>query len=156
MPGFFRSAGTVIAGLVVGALVVASVEAVSSRVYPLPPGVDPTSMTALKAHMAQLPLGAFLFVLAAWAAGSFLGSWLATRLGSGRHAAHGAIVGAMLLLAGVANMLMLPHPTWFWAAALVVFSFCTYLGTKAGARGPSGSKSPLLRRDNDGVQPTAG
>jgi len=81
--------------------------------------------------MARVPLGALLFVLAAWAGGSFPGSWLATRLGPGRHAAHGAIVGAILLAAGVANMLLLPHPAWFWAAALVVFSLCTYLGTKA-------------------------
>lgn len=132
MGHMLRSIGAIIVGLAVGVVVVTGVEALSSTFYPLPPGVDPTDPEALKPYLAQFPLGAFLFVLAAWGLGSFLGAWLATRLGPGRHRAHGLSVGVLLLAAGVANMLMLPHPVWFWVAALVIFVLCPYLGAKLG------------------------
>jgi hypothetical protein len=133
MGRFLRNLGGVIAGLVVGVLVIAVVEFASSKVYPLPAGIDPSDMKAFRLYMAQLLLGAFLFVLAAWGAGTFLGSWTATRIVAPRGPAGGAIVGAVLLAAGVANMLMLPHPGWFWVAAIVVLVSCTFLGTRMAA-----------------------
>ncbi|MGH9371321.1 MAG: hypothetical protein ACRD15_07315, partial [Vicinamibacterales bacterium] len=69
-----------------------------------------TDPTAIRAHVAQLPLGAFLFVLGAWSLGSFLGAWLAARLAPRKQLAHGLIVGAPFLAASVANLVMLPHP----------------------------------------------
>ncbi len=144
MAHFLRSAAAVIAGLVVAFFVVAGLEAVSSRVYSQSPGVDVGNTDAIKAYMAQLPLGAFLFVLAAWAAAGFLGSWLATRLGPERRRAHGVVVGAILLAACIGNMLLLPHPAWFWAAALVIVLSCIYLGVKAGGPPSSRDQKPAL------------
>jgi len=132
MRSFLRDLGCVIGGAVAGVIVIAVVETVSSMIYPLPSGFDPGDMEALKAHAAQLPLGAFLLVLAGWGGGNLLGSWLATRVAPARHSHPGVIVGVILLAAGIANMLMLPHPAWFWVAALVMFPVCTYFGTRLG------------------------
>jgi hypothetical protein len=131
-----RRAGSVIAGLLLGVVVVASVETVSSIVYPLPPGIDPRNMDALRAYMPTVPAGALYIVLSGWALGTFIGSWLATRLGAERHLADGLIVGAILLAGSVANMMTLPHPTWFWIAALIVVPIAAYAGAKIGTMAP--------------------
>ena len=58
-------------------------------------------------------------------------------LGPGRHPAHGNVVGSILLLAAVANMLMLPYPVWFWVLNLVIFTAADLLGAKWGQARPS-------------------
>jgi len=85
--------------------------------------------------MSQLPLGAFLFILAAFGLGTFLGSWIATRLGPGRRVVHGYVVAGLVLAAAVANMIMLPHPVWFWAAAGAVIVVAGHWGGRLAASG---------------------
>jgi MFS family permease len=128
-----RSILAVLAGVIVGGVLIAAVEAVSSVVYPLPPGVDHHDYESLRQHVEQLPLGAFLFVLAAWAIGTFAGAWVAASLATRARFVHGLVVGAFFLLAGVLNMLMIPHPAWMWAGALLVFVVCSYLGARLAA-----------------------
>ena len=127
-----RSVGAAIVGLIPAMFFIVGVEGVSSILYPLPPGVDPADLDACKAHVAQLPAGAFLIAVTGWGLGTLLSSWLATRVGPGRHPAHGIVVGSILLVAAVANMLMLPYPIWFWVSNLVVLPACFYVGAKLG------------------------
>src|SRR5262245_53450421 len=133
MRGTLRNVGSIIAGLIAGVIVISCVETVCSAIYPPPAGLDYTDSESVKAFAAQLPLGAFLFVLAAWGAGCLIGSWLATRLSTSRLAGPGVIVGVLLLVAGVSTMLTLPHPGWFWVAAFLVCMLATYAGTRLGA-----------------------
>jgi hypothetical protein len=125
-----RSILAVLAGSIVAGVLIAAVEAVSSSVYPLPPGVDHHDYESLRQYVEQLPLGAFLLVLVAWAIGTFAGAWVAARLATRARFAHGLVVGALFLLAGVLNMLMIPHPAWMWAGAVLVFVVCSYLGAR--------------------------
>src|SRR4030095_15186009 len=101
----FRSFGAVLAGLVIGAILIGGVEALCSYLYPLPPGVRSTDMDSLRSFIASLPQGAFVLVLVGWAVGSFAGSFVATRLARGRRAAHGLLVGILFLVMVVWNML---------------------------------------------------
>ena len=78
--------------------------------------------------MQDIPAGALWFVLLAWALGSFAGGWLATLLAKHRSRMHALIVGGVLLLAGVVNMLMLPHPTWFRIVGVLLFLPAACLG----------------------------
>jgi hypothetical protein len=64
--------------------------------------------------------------------GTFLTSWLATRLGTGRHPAHGIAVGSFLFLAAVMNMFMLPYPIWFWGLNLILLPSSIALGVRFG------------------------
>jgi hypothetical protein len=132
-----RSVGAVIAGLVVAMFFIVGVEVVWAVVYPPAPGVDLGNVEACKAHIAQLPADAFVIAVAGWGLTVLAGSWVATRLGTGRHPAHGIVVGSILLAAAVANMLMLPYPIWFWVLNLVAFPAATYLGAKWGRARPS-------------------
>lgn len=103
-----------IAGMVAASLVVLVIEMLSSTLYPVPRG----DAAAMREAIATLPAGAFAFVLAAWTAGAFLGVWLATRIA--RSAVAGLIVALLFLGACAANLVALPHPSWFWAAAIIL------------------------------------
>ena len=86
------------------------VEAFSSAVHPFPPDVDPSDYEACKAHVARCPAWVLAAAVLAWGLTTFASAWLATRLGPGRHRAHGVVVGLVLLALVVMNMSMLPYP----------------------------------------------
>lgn len=132
-----RSVLAVIAGLVAAMIFVVGTEAVWAVVYPPDPGVDMYDIEACKAHIAKLPADAYVIAAAGWGLAVFAGSWVATRLGPGRNPAHGNVVGSILLIAAVANMLMLPYPSWFWGLNLVTFTAADLLGAKLGRARPS-------------------
>jgi hypothetical protein len=132
-----RSVGAVLVGLVAAMFFIVGVEGVSSIFHPFPPGVDPTDYEVCKAHVARYPAWILLLVVLAWGLTTFLSAWLATRLGSGRHRAHGIVVGTILLTLVVINMSMLPYPIWFWASNLVVFPLGFYWGAKLGGPRPT-------------------
>lgn len=132
-----RSVGSVIAGLVVALMLVIGVEGLSSILHPFPPGIDPTDMEACKAHVARYPAGVLaLLGVGLWGMTVFVSSWVATRLGTGRHLAHGLVVGAILLAAAVFNMAMLPYPSWFWIN-LIVFPMAFFWGAKLAQGRPT-------------------
>ena len=133
-----RSVLAILAGTIVAGLLISAVEAVSSMLFPLPPGLDLHDYEAMRQHIDTLPVGAFLFVLAAWAIGSFGGSWVATRLAGRAKLVHGLIVGGLFLLAGVMNLLMIPHPAWMWAGGILTLVAPSYFGARlAASRAPN-------------------
>jgi len=125
-----RSVLAILAGAIVAGVLIALVEAMSSAVYPPPPGIDIHDHEAMRQHVDTLPIGAFLFVLAAWAIGSFGGSWVAARLATRARLRHGLAVGALFLGAGVMNMLMIPHPWWMWVGGILALAGCSFLGAR--------------------------
>jgi hypothetical protein len=131
-----RSAGAVLAGLVVAAVSIVGVEAFGAVVHPFPPDVDPADYEVCKAHVARYPAWILAVAAVAWGLTTFVSAWLATRLGSGRHRAHGVVVGLVLLALVVLNMSMLPYPVWFWVSNLVAFPLGFCLGAKLGGPRP--------------------
>ena len=127
-----RSVLAVIAGLVAAMFFIVGTEAVWAVVYPPAPGVDLHDMEACKAHIAQLPADAYVIAAAGWGLAVLAGTWVATRIGAGRHPAHGIVVSLILSAAALMNMLMLPYPALFWGLNVVAFPVCTHLGTKWG------------------------
>jgi hypothetical protein len=137
MGAVLRGVGAVIIGLVAATIFAVGVEWMGSILHPFPPGVDPADLAACRAHVARYPAGVLLLASLGWGLGTFVSSWLATRLGTKRHVAHGAVVGAVLLVLAVVNMAMLPYPIWFWILNLVVFTAGCCFGTMLGRGRPS-------------------
>ena len=123
-----RSILAVLAGLLVAGFVVFVVETIGHTVYPPPAGFDPTTPAGMAAIMGQAPLGALLFVIAAYACGACAGGALAARLQPSAPLAHAIAVGAVLTGAGVLNLLSIPHPMWMTVATIVVFGPAAWLG----------------------------
>jgi hypothetical protein len=128
-----------IAGLIVGGLVIMLVETAGHRVYPSPPGLDPNNMEALRAAAAAAPAGAKAAVVVAWALGSFAGGLIAARIG--KHLIPALAVGAILMIGGIFNLVMIPSPIWMWIAGLLVFLPASFAGGKLGLP-RSGEGSP--------------
>ena len=130
-----RSILAVIMGMLVAFVLIAVVQLIGMRVYPPPAGMDPTNLESLKAARASIPLGALLFVLLSYAAGSVAGGWLAARIAPRAPMMHAMIVAALLFGAGLMNLMTIPHPAWFWVVSSAIY----WLGAWSGAQaaGPS-------------------
>jgi hypothetical protein len=128
-----RSIAAVLAGFIAASLVMMLVESINGRIlYPelarAAAGVK--DREAMRALFAAAPAGALLVVIGGWTLGSLLGGWLAARLAGRATTGHALTVGGLLLLAGLANNLMLPPPTWFWILSLAVFLPAAYAGSR--------------------------
>lgn len=108
----------VIAGVVVGGLVVFLVEFAGHSLFPPPPGTDLTNPEDVKRLMSLLPAGAFAMVLFGWFLGSLAGAWTANRIA--RTSMAGWIVAALFILLTAYNFTVIPHPMWMMVAGVVI------------------------------------
>jgi uncharacterized protein YacL len=138
MHPILRSVLAVLAGALVAFVLIAVIELLSGKLYPL--HAKSGNPEDLAAAMARAPMGALLLMLLGWAVGTLAGAWTAARVAARSHLAHGLVVGVLFLCFAVANMLSIPHPFWFWIAAVALFLPCAYLGaTLAARREPAGA-----------------
>lgn len=125
-----RSAGAVLAGLLVAMVLIVAVEGVGAVLHPFPEGADTSDPEVVKAHVAKFPQWALALVVVAWGFITFVSAWIATRLGTRRHPAHGIAIGALLVLAVVLNIYHLPYPLWFEVLNLVVLPLAAFGGIR--------------------------
>jgi len=92
----------------------------------------------MRAYMEALPVGAYLFVLASWVVAKFCGGVVSSLVAGTRPVLFSAIVGAVVLAATLANLLMLPHPVWVSVAGVA--------GVVAAAVAAGKAMSALARR----------
>jgi hypothetical protein len=135
-----RSIGAGLLALLAAFVLVVAVEGVWAILYPFAPGADTSDMATVCEHIRQLPADAFLIGSAGWAITTFAAAWIATRLGTARHVAHGFVVGGLLLAAALFNMSMLPYPALFWAVNLIALPAGILLGAWLG-RAPAAAVS---------------
>jgi hypothetical protein len=108
--------GRTILGMLLGVVTmmftVYAFEFLGHALYPPPAGLDPKNPDHLRMNIAAAPVGAMAMLVLAWAAGAFVGGWVAARIA--RHARAAAIAVALFVMAGVASMtVMVPeHPRW--------------------------------------------
>ena len=107
-------------GMVVGAFTTGVLQTIGHQFYPPPSGLNPGDTEALRAALASAPMEALLFVLASYLFGTLCG---ATVAGWAGHGDRVAVAGSTLLLlaAGILNLVMIPHPTWFTALCPLSF-----------------------------------
>jgi len=127
----------VIAGFVAASVVMMVIETINGRIlYPelgkLAEGV--TDREAIRALLANAPVGAFLMVLLGWMLGSLLGGLVAAWIGWNAPVAHALVLGGLLTVAGVVNNLMIPPPAWFWIPSLLVSLPAAYAGARLAPR----------------------
>ena len=131
---FLRSVGSITLSLVVAMALIIAVEVVGGIFHPFPPGVDSSDYEMVKAHVVEYPRWILALAAVAWGATTFVSAWLATRLGAGRHPAHGIAVGSLLLLAAVSNIFMLPYPIWFDIANYLILPIAIFGAVKLGSQ----------------------
>ncbi len=129
-----RSILAVLLGLALSVLVVTLVEGLGHRIYPQPADLDFGDTEMMTAYIETLPLGAFLFVLAAWSLGTLVGGTAAGVIARRRPRRAVLFVGALMLAATAMNLFMIPHPGWFAVAGVALVVLMTFVaGRLAGA-----------------------
>jgi len=129
-----RMALGIVAGLIVAFLCVFGVELVGHALYPPPAGLDMSKPADQARLMESMPAAAKALVLAAWFVGALLGAWAANRI-AGRNLA-GWVVALLVICAGIATMVMIPHPAWMWAGGIALPLLAGWIADRvAGRRG---------------------
>ena len=123
-----------VVGAVSAFVVVAVVEAIGHAVHAPATPADLATPAAMAAFVASLPVGAFLFVFAAYVLATLAGGLIAA-LVARRHAMRLALIVGGLILAGAAvNFVVLPHPAWFVVATLIGVPAAAWLAGRTGRR----------------------
>lgn len=118
-----------IAGVVIAVVLVWVVEKVGHAVYPPPPDLNFADPDAMRAYMETVPLGALLFVAAAWFIGTLCGTCAACAIGTAKPMIFAMVVGGLMLIATIMNLVMIPHPMWFSILGVVGVVIAAWLGT---------------------------
>ena len=118
----------VVAGLIVGALLVFAVQMVAHVMFAPATPVDRNDPAAVEQFIAGLPLGAFLMVLLSYFIGTVVGSSTAARIG--RSLIPSIIVTLLLFGAAVSNLVMIPHPWWMAVAVPTVYAVAGFIAWK--------------------------
>jgi sugar phosphate permease len=95
-------------------------------------------MDAVKRYVTNLPVLAMVIVLVGQLVGSLVAAFAAAKIGRSRVPAY--VIGALLLVAGVASTLMIPQPLWFVVFELLAYIGATIIGARTGA-----PAAPLVR-----------
>lgn len=115
-----------IAGTLAAFITVALIETAGHTVYPTPAGLNYQDPAALRAYVEALPLGAKLFVLAAWLAGTIDGVLVAGLINRARYGLCAAVIACIVLAATIANLWMIPHPAWLAMAGIGGIVLCAF------------------------------
>ena len=125
-----RSALVLLAGVVLSVLVVVVFDTLVGTLYPLPPGTDMNDQESMRDAVAKMPGSAFVVLLSGWVAAAAAGAYLAARLATRNVTEHGMIVAGFVLLATVANLAAIPHPTWLWPGAIILIPAAGWVATR--------------------------
>jgi hypothetical protein len=123
MKNIIRNTIAVIVGIGVGMFLNGFLISISSKVIPLPDGVNPNSMESLKENMHVFKAKNFLMPFLAHALGTLVAAFVACKIAVSQHIKLSMLIGALFLIAGFANVMILPAPIWFSIVDLV----CAYI-----------------------------
>lgn len=140
MSRFLRMLVAVVAGFVLGSVVNMALITVSGDVIPPPVGADVTTMEGLEASLHLFQPRHFIFPFLAHALGTLVGALVACWLAPARSSIPAYVVAGLFLLGGMANAFLLPAPTWFIVADLLLaYLPAAWLGQALAKRIPGGS-----------------
>ena len=79
--------------------------------------------------MKQVPTGALIVILVAWAGGAFAGGLVASAGARRGKTARAMVFAGLFLLGTLANLMMIPHPVWVQAIGLAEIVPAAYFGS---------------------------
>ena len=116
-----KSLIAIVAGIIVGGVVVFVVEGIGTLLLSALAGIEPTTAQGAAALATMRPNQTLAVVVLAYVLGPMSGGYIAARLAPAKRYYHAIAVGAVQLIFGVVTLALFPHPDWFWIATLVVF-----------------------------------
>ena len=127
----------IVAGVVLAFVVLTGLQMAGHAIMPPPAGLDPADPEDLKQMVASASLAAKAWVVFAWFAATLAGGWLARRLS--RTGWAGWFIGGLIVVGGIANMIMIPHPLWMQITAVAAPLLAGWIVTRL----PAGGSAPV-------------
>jgi hypothetical protein len=130
-----RNIAAVVAGLIIGSIVNMGIVVLGPSIIPPPAGVDVTDPESIAASIHLFEPKHFLTPFLAHALGSFVGALVAWFIAGERKELMAWIIGGMFLAGGIYASTVIPAPTWFMAADIVLaYLPMAWLGIKLAGR----------------------
>ena len=118
----------VVVGAMSGMILITLGEMGIHHLYPLPLGTDSYDVDSLAKGLKDMPKNFFYLLLLNYIASSFLAGLISSLVAKRDTARPAIVVGIVLTLAGLYNVIYLPHPLWFSIVNLLVYIPLAYLG----------------------------
>lgn len=115
----FRNILAVIAGIILGSAVNMGIIMISGSIIPPPEGANVATMEGLKESIHLFEVKHFIMPFLAHAIGTFTGALLTGIIATTHNMKFALGIGIFFLIGGIANVFMLPSPTWFTILDLV-------------------------------------
>jgi hypothetical protein len=127
-----RNIVAVLVGLVAATLVVMMADQMSHIIHPPPSHLNFNDKEAFEKYMQNVPVQAFMVMMAGWILSSFAGGLVTTLIQTEKKIWLALITGGILMAGALANQFMIPHPGWMMVCTLVFYIPSAYLGGKTG------------------------
>jgi hypothetical protein len=137
-----RKLAAAVVGVVVALLTIQLVEMLGHLVYPPPADFEFGEPEQIREFISTLPAGSILFVSAAWALGTFLGTLAGALVSGSRALPYATVVGGIVLAGAITMLLIIPHPWWFTIAAPVSIIIAAVLAVYLARRLHPSSSTP--------------
>lgn len=135
MNPIIRNILAIVAGCIFGSVVNGGIIMISGSIIPPPNGADVTTMEGLKESMHLFEPKNFLLPFLAHALGAFIGALLAAIIAATHKMKFAISIGALFLVGGITNVILLPSPLWFTVLDLVgAYIPMAYLGGILGVK----------------------
>ena len=123
-----RKLAAAVVGLIVAIVTIRAVEMLGHLIYPPPADIEFGDPEQVREFMSTLPVGSILFVGAAWAVGTFLGTVAGALVSNSKPLPYAIVVGGFVLAGAATMLLIIPHPWWFTVAAPLSIIAAAILG----------------------------
>jgi len=134
MSPIFKNISAVVLGWIGGSFINMGLVRTGHSFFPIS-GVDPNDMNALAEVMPTLGYEYFIFPFLAHALGTFVGAIIASMIAANNKMKFALSIGGLFMLGGIIVNYMLPGPTWFAFADIVLaYIPMAWLGGKIGTR----------------------
>ncbi|MBK7707658.1 MAG: hypothetical protein IPJ30_18395 [Acidobacteria bacterium] len=110
---------SVVAAFIIGGICVFAIEKIGHAVYPVPAGLDILRPETIIEYVKNAPVGALLFALAAQCFGAFIGGFVTALIAIAKFP-MAMTYGGLILFFALMNLIVVPHPYWFMALALLL------------------------------------
>lgn len=127
-----RKVVAIIFGVIVAVVLIMVVETFGHTLYPPPDDLDFTDMDKMAAYVDGLPIGALLFVMAAWVAGTLGGGLLACAIAREQPMVYAFSIAGMVLLGTVFTLTQIHHPIWFSITSVIAILLTAWLTGQVG------------------------
>lgn len=130
----FKKIAGVVIGIIVGAIAIGICEGLSHLIYEPPSQMDIQNTAAMAKFIEQAPPMALILVALCHFVGSFTSAFVSQKISKSENLSLHLIPSVLLMIGGIVNFYIIPHPLWMIILDLIVYIPAGYLGVQIGKR----------------------